>query len=84
MKKKKKLEQTYGIFNAKDFIDEIVNPLDKTLINNQGKCPKWNSYTKIQEVIENVCPGRFEFIITICLVSKIIGKKNKNIKSLLL
>lgn len=47
-----KLERPAGISNAKDFRHEIVNYSLKHRANNQGKNPKWNSYTKIREVIE--------------------------------
>lgn len=38
--------------NAKDFRQEIVNYILRTKADNKGEMPKWDSYSKLKEVIE--------------------------------
>ena len=48
-----KIEKPAGIANPRDFRNEIVNYVLRYRAEHNGENPKWTSYEKLREVIEN-------------------------------
>lgn len=76
-----KIEKPAGIANPKDFRSEIVNFILRARANNNGQNPKWSSYRKLKEVIEQSVFSKMEDILpVISFESKAKGEDDKKHK----
>ena len=66
-----KIEKPAGVTNLKDFRNEIVNFVLRWRADHRGESPKWTSYEKLREVIENrIFSGTEELLPVISFTKK--------------
>ena len=61
--KLEEIEKPAGIFNAKDFRNEVVNFVLRARVKNNGQNPDWRSYEKLKAVIEKKIFANFDEIL---------------------
>lgn len=77
-KELEKIEKTAEIVNAKDFREEVVRYVFRYRSDNHGESPKWTSYEKIRDVIEQKMFANTEELLPIISYgSKKTGEEKK-------
>jgi serine protein kinase len=72
-----KIEKPAGIGNPKDFRNEVVQFCLRARANNEGKNPKWTSYSVLRDVIEKKMFSQVEDILPVISFE---GKKDKEME----
>jgi serine protein kinase len=72
-----KIERNAHIMNESDFRNEVVRYVLRVQSKNGGEMPKWNSYRKIQDVIENKIFSNTDELLPIISFSTKSNKKDE-------